>query len=100
MAKHAGQVVIFLNKDLSLIARGAGFYFAGFAVSKVLAYVYKAMIARGLGPAEFGVFSIGVSIVGILTLLAALGLHSARIRNYSSEFKSPKILNKLIIFGP
>ncbi len=64
-----------MDKDLSLIARGAGFYFAGFAVSKVLAYVYKAMIARGLGPAEFGVFSIGLSIIGILTLLAALGLH-------------------------
>ena len=64
-----------MEKDLSLVAKGAGFYFAGFAVSKVLAYLYRILVARGLGPEVFGVFSIGVSIVGILTVFAAFGLY-------------------------
>ena len=64
-----------MGKDLSLVAKGAGFYFAGFAVSKVLSYLYRVMVARGLGPEEFGVFSIGTSIVGILTVFAAFGLY-------------------------
>jgi len=64
-----------LGKDLSLIAKGAGFYFAGFAISKVLSYLYRVLVARGLGPEAFGVFSIGVSIVGILTVFAAFGLY-------------------------
>lgn len=64
-----------MDKDLSLIAKGAGFYFVGFAVSKVLAYLYRVMIARDLGPEAFGVFSIGISIVGILTIFAAFGLY-------------------------
>ena len=64
-----------MGKDLSLITKGAGFYFAGFAVSKILAYLYRVLIARDLGPEAFGVFSIGVSIVGILTVFAAFGLY-------------------------
>ncbi len=64
-----------MGKDLSLIAKGAGFYFAGFAVSKVLAYLYRVLVARGLGPEAFGVFSIGVSVIGILTIFAAFGLY-------------------------
>ncbi len=64
-----------MGKDLSLVAKGAGFYFAGFAVSKVLSYLYRVMLARGLGPEEFGVFSIGISVVGILTVFAAFGLY-------------------------
>ena len=64
-----------MSKELSTIAKGAGFYFAGFAVSKVLAYVYRAMLARGLGPVDFGIFSIGLGVMGFVLVFAALGLY-------------------------
>jgi len=64
-----------MAKELSLIAKGAGLYFAGFAVSKLLSYLYRAMLARGLGPDSFGIFSIGMSVTGIILVFAALGLY-------------------------
>ncbi len=78
-----------MSKALSLIARGAGFYFAGFAVSKVLAYLYRALLARGLGPDAFGIFSIGVSVIGILAVFAALGLYQG-IMHFASVYGSTR----------
>jgi len=68
-----------LGKELSVIARGAGFYFAGFAVSKVLAYFYRVIVARGLGPEAYGIFAIGLGIIGIVTIFAALGLYQGML---------------------
>ena len=64
-----------MEEELSTIAKGAGFYFAGFAVSKVLAYIYRAMLARGLGPVDFGILSIGLGVMGFALVFAALGLY-------------------------
>ncbi len=89
-----------MQKELSTIAKGAGFYFAGFAISKVLAYLYKAMIARGLGPEAFGVFSIGVVIAGIVTVLAAFGLHQGImhfVAVYNSTGKKAKVLGTILL---
>lgn len=74
-----------MKKELSLIAKGAGFYFAGFAVSKVLAYLYRALIARSLGPADYGIFSLAVGIMGIALVFGALGLYQG-IMHFVSIF--------------
>ncbi len=76
-----------MGKELSLIARGAGFAFAGLIISKVLAYFYRVMVARGLGPTDFGIFSIGVGVIGILTGLAALGLYQG-IMHFVARYNS------------
>jgi O-antigen/teichoic acid export membrane protein len=68
-----------LAKELSVIAKGAGFVFAGFAISKVLAYVYMALVARGLGPGEYGVFSIALGIISLVSVFAALGLYQGML---------------------
>ena len=64
-----------MGKELSLIARGAGFYFAGFAISKVLAYLYRALVARALGPTDFGIFSLGLAVLAVALVFASLGLY-------------------------
>ncbi len=79
--------MFFLGKDLSTIAKGAGFYLFGFIVSKALAYLYRALIARGLGPEPYGIFSIGVALNGLAMVFAGLGLYQG-IMHYVSIYDS------------
>lgn len=76
-----------MAKELSVIAKGAGFIFAGFAISKVLAYIYMAIIARGLGPGEYGVFSIGIGIISLVSIFAAIGLYQG-ILHFTAVYDS------------
>ncbi|MBN2067036.1 MAG: flippase [Candidatus Diapherotrites archaeon] len=62
-------------QDLKVIARGAGFVFIGFFVSKLLSYFYRVLLARFLGPEELGIFSMGLAVVGIVTVFGAVGLY-------------------------
>lgn len=90
-----------MGKELSLIARGAGFYFAGFAISKVLAYIYRVLVARTLGPADFGIFSLGVAVLGIVLVFAALGLYQG-ILHFVAVYDStgePAKVRGTILFG-
>jgi len=64
-----------LQKNLNIIAKGATFMLAGYVISKLLAYVYRVIIARYLGPSDFGILSIGLAVQGIIIVLAALGLY-------------------------
>lgn len=83
-----------MAKTLSIIAKGAGFYFAGFAISKVLAYLYRVLLARGLGPEGLGVFSIGMGITGLILIFAALGLYQGIVHYvvvYDAQKKPEKV---------
>ena len=75
-------------KALSTIAKGAGFVFLGMVVSKFLSYLYRVVIAS-LGPAEYGLLSIGLAVFGMLSVLSVLGLDTGVVR-YLSEYKSKK----------
>ena len=45
-----------------MIEKGAGLYFAGFGISKVLALIFIVMLSRSLQPEVFGIYSVGVII--------------------------------------
>ena len=75
-----------MPKELSVIAKGAVFIFAGFAASKVLAYIYK-LVTSGLGPEEFGVFSLGIAIASLLEIFAAMGLYQG-ILHFAAVYDS------------
>jgi O-antigen/teichoic acid export membrane protein len=76
-----------LAKDLSTIAKGAGFYLFGFIISKALALFYRVMVFRLLGPEAFGVFSAGVAFEGLALVFAGLGLYQG-IMHYVSVYDS------------
>jgi O-antigen/teichoic acid export membrane protein len=81
-------------QELKVIAKGAGFVFLGFFVSKLLALFYRIVVARFLYPSDFGVFSIGLAIVGIATVFGAIGLHQGVLHFvavYNSQGKHDKI---------
>jgi len=73
---------------LEKIAKSATFVIVGLFISKVLAYIYKIIIAR-IGTEEFGLFSTGLAIIGIITTISFLGLHEGVVR-YIAFFREKK----------
>ncbi len=70
------------NSDLDRIAAGAGIIFTGIIISKIIAYLYRLVIAR-IGINEYGLFSLGLGIIGILSSVTFLGLHRGVLRQIS-----------------
>lgn len=75
------------DAPLKKIARGAGLIFAGGIVSNFLSYLYRVFIARYFGPEDYGLFSLGLAIVGIAGAFALLGLSSG-VTRYVAFFKA------------
>lgn len=65
---------------LKTIAKGAGFVFAGMIISKFLTYFYRLIVARWLGPEEYGLISLGLAVVGVGLMLSTLGLPAGVVR--------------------
>lgn len=66
--------------SLKAIGKGAGILLTGVLISKIFGYFYRMAIARYLGPAEYGMLSIGMAIIGITTILAIFGLPQGMLR--------------------
>ncbi|MBN2331278.1 MAG: flippase [Candidatus Aenigmarchaeota archaeon] len=81
-------------QSLKMIARGGGLYFFGLITSKILAYVYRIFIAQYFGPADYGVFSMGLALIGFFEAVALLGLSRGVIRYiafYSQKKEEAKL---------
>ena len=68
---------------LKTIARGAGIVFAGVMLSKLFSYLYRMFIARYFGPSDYGLISLGISVAGLFSIFALLGLSSGVTRYIS-----------------
>lgn len=66
--------------DLKTIARGGGISLTGQITALVLALLYQLVLARTLGPANVGILSLGLSIIGITRILTVFGLHRGVLR--------------------
>ncbi len=63
----------------------------------VLQTVYLFVVARHLGPADFGWFSFSWSIVQVLLVVGDLGLHNTTIREISADLEaSPRCSEQLL----
>lgn len=76
------------NDFLEKIATGAGIFFIGIFISKILGYLYRLIVAR-IGPEEYGLLALGFAIVGITVTLSVIGLDSGTLR-YVSFYKGKK----------
>lgn len=63
-----------LDKSLKLLVKTSFIVFIGLFLSKILAYVYRIIIARYYGPEVYGLFSLALTIVGFFGAIAAFGL--------------------------
>lgn len=65
--------------DLRIIGKGAAYTFAGVVLAKGMAYLWRIIIAR-IGPEGYGLFSLALAVLGIVSVVSFLGLDSAITR--------------------
>lgn len=75
--------------SLKIIAKGAGIFFFGMFIAKILFFIFRVFIARYFGPEDYGLFSIGLTIVSFAMVFAALGL-PAGVTRYISYHRTRK----------
>ena len=75
------------------IAKGAIIVFFGLLLSKTLAYLYVALLAR-LGSSEYGTLSLALAIISFISIFAILGLKTGIVR-YVSYYKGKQDYQKL-----
>ena len=73
-----------INLFSKRMAKGAVIVFFGMLLSKALAYLYVALLAR-LGSSEYGLLSLGISIVSFISIFSLLGLNTGIIRYISNN---------------
>lgn len=106
-----------ININLLKITKGAGIIFIGVIISNFIGIVIQILFGRILGPENYGLFNLGLSVITILGTLIPLGLsqgltqyipHNLKQKNYANVkealkigFKLPlaiSILSTLIVF--
>lgn len=68
---------ISIQLNLNTIVKGAGFALIGLFLGKLMTYVYKILIAHFLGAESFGIYSLGFSIMGLVSVFCLIGLPAA-----------------------
>lgn len=63
------------------VLAGAGFSLMIRVAATLLAYLSLVLLARWMGPAEFGVFAFAFAVVTVLTMPSTLGLHLVVLRD-------------------
>lgn len=66
--------------SLRLIAQSSIIVFLGIALSKLLTYLYRVMIAREFGPETYGLFSLAIVVSSFFIMSASLGLPEGALR--------------------
>jgi O-antigen/teichoic acid export membrane protein len=61
-------------------AKGTMFVFAGDTSSAVILSITSIIIARMLGPSEYGLYSIALAVPSLMLLFTDLGINPALIR--------------------
>ena len=69
-----------LNKSLKLIVKSSMFVFIGFALAKILGYLYRIIIARYFGPEVYGLFSLTIMILLWFVSFFSLGFFDGILR--------------------
>jgi O-antigen/teichoic acid export membrane protein len=75
-----------LNESLRTIAKGAGIGFAGAMFGTVVGYLSRMVIARYLGPDDYGLISLGFAAMMIATVLSLMGLNSG-VQRYVAYYR-------------
>ena len=90
----------YLNESLRKIAKGAGIGFTGAFIGMAFGYFSRIIIARFLGPGDYGLITLGIAGMSIAATLSLLGLPSG-IRRYVSFYKGKGDEGKIkgTIFG-
>jgi len=79
-----------LEKSFATIIAGAGVVFFGMIIASIFGVINQALLGRFLGPGDYGLFSLGISIVMIVSGFAIFGLGSAISQYIPANIKKGK----------
>ena len=82
------------EKVLQQVAKGAGLLFMGTFFVYFLKFIYRLVVSRYLGPADYGLLALGEGVLNIAFLFAILGLPSGAIKfisHYLGEKSAEKV---------
>lgn len=83
-----------LNKSLRLVAKSSAIMLIGLAISKIVSYLYRIVIARNFGVETYGTFSLAVIIMEWFFVVSSLGLGLGLLR-YVPIYKGKKEFSKI-----
>ncbi|MEM5797833.1 MAG: flippase, partial [Candidatus Aenigmatarchaeota archaeon] len=69
------------------IGKGTGWLLFGTLTAEIIAFFYRIMLARWLGPYEYGIFALLLMLIGFGTTFFTLGLPQA-LTKYISEYRA------------
>ena len=74
------------EKSLVNIAKGAGIVFLAQVIGILLGIINQVILGRTLGPSNFGLFNLGLTVIGIILPFTTFGLYSA-IRQFIPHYR-------------
>jgi len=83
-----------VNQSLQKIAKGTGIIFVGTIIAMLLGFIGTVIIVRYLTTTEYGLFSLALTVTGILAGLSNLGLGEGATR-YIAYFKGQQDSKKI-----
>jgi O-antigen/teichoic acid export membrane protein len=69
-----------LARDISKVASGAGIVFVGTVFWAAASFLFGIYAARVMGPADFGLYSLGLAVFNVLSILSLCGLDNGLVR--------------------
>jgi O-antigen/teichoic acid export membrane protein len=76
------------------LARGAGISFVGQGVGRFLNYATQITLAWMYGPAQFGAYALGITLVQMANVLAQLGIDNGVVR-YVAHYRAHKDVSRV-----
>ncbi|RMH48620.1 MAG: hypothetical protein D6694_00260 [Gammaproteobacteria bacterium] len=80
-----------LDADVRRLGKGAIVAMGGRVGGRVMLLVSQVILARVLGPAGFGLYALGWTVMQIVSLIAPLGTHDGVIRFGSPAWKKTTV---------
>ena len=74
---------------IKVIAKGGGIALSGNILGQAISFSLHIILGRVLGPASYGLYVLGLSIIGILQAVSSLGLDQGVVR-FCSIYKGMK----------
>lgn len=83
-----------VEEHTKTIAKGAGIFFIGMILAKFFSYLFRILVARGLGAEAYGIVSLAMVVYSVGAVIALFGLPTA-IERYVSFHRKKNELAQL-----
>lgn len=90
LAESAAKQTQQFRSHVGHISRQSGIFFLGTLFSVATAYIFKIYLARVLGARDLGIYALGMTLVGFISIFNGLGLPQSAVRYVASYVAARK----------